>query len=305
MRRSSKHVAYMCGLLVLLLTACVVWLAPSSPKGSIDPQVSATGPIALSTSSKNGATGNETGDETASHPLDPVLKIAYESREVFQKSINDYRGVLVKRERIGGTLSGETRMEIKVRSRRSEGDKLVRPLHAYLKFVEPWLSRGREVIWVENRNEGKLIGHEGGFKNLVRVALAPTDSLAMMGNKYPITEIGLANLVEKLIEKGERDKKNGRCLVIVEEGHKIGDRVCKLIQVTHPERDPRFDFHIAQIFMDPERMIPLRYAAFLWPEKLGDAPPLEEEYTYLNVELNVGLQDIEFDPENPAYNYPR
>jgi hypothetical protein len=72
----------------------------------------------------------------------------------------------------------------------------------------------------------------------------------------------------------------------------------------HPEHDPRFDFHIAQIFIDEERMIPLRYAAFLWPEKPDDPPPLEEEYTYLNVRLNVGLKDSDFDPDNPAYNFP-
>ncbi|MGN6136394.1 MAG: DUF1571 domain-containing protein, partial [Aureliella sp.] len=35
----------------------------------------------------------------------------------------------------------------------------------------------------------------------------------------------------------------------------------------------------------------------------GDPPPLEEEYTYLDVQLNVGLKDIDFDPENPAYNF--
>lgn len=276
-------------------------MSPTIPNSSIDLQVSVSGPVALTKPQESDlSSGNPAG-----HPLDPVLKIAYASRELFEKSIDDYTAVLVKRERINGTLTSETRMEMKIRSRRTQGNKLVRPLHAYLKFVDPWLTRGREVIWVENRNDGKLIGHEGGFKNLVRVALAPTDSLAMMGNKYPITEIGLANLVEKLIEKGERDKKSGMCMVSVAEGHKIGDRTCKLIQVTHSERDPRFDFHIAQIFMDADRMVPLRYAAFLWPEKPGDAPPLEEEYTYLKVELNVGLHDIDFDPENPAYSYPK
>ena len=88
------------------------------------------------------------------------------------------------------------------------------------------------------------------------------------------------------------------------EDQRVGDRVCQLIQVTHPERDPRYDFYIAQIFIDTQRMIPLRYAAFLWPQKAGGEPLLEEEYTYLDVKLNVGLTDTDFDPNNPDYQFP-
>jgi len=181
---------------------------------------------------------------------------------------------------------------------------LTRPLSAYLKFLEPKSVRGREVIWTEGVNDNKLTGHEGGLLNLMRVELEPTGMLAMVANKYPITEIGLARLVEKLIEKGERDRKIGTCEVQIVEDQHVGDRACRLIQVTHPQKDPRFDFHIAQIFIDVERMIPLRYAAFLWPAEPGGEPLLEEEYTYLNLKLNVGLTDTDFDPDNPAYNYP-
>jgi hypothetical protein len=241
---------------------------------------------------------------TPGHPLDPALSLARDALARFESTVDDYTGTIIKRERINGSLSGEARMEFKIRTRKKEGDKLVRPLQVYLKFIDPWLSRGREVIWVENANDGKLVAHEGGLKNLVRVSLAPTDSLAMMGNKYPITEIGLAKLVEKLIEKGERDKKVGPCDVKIEEGFEVAGRHCQKIEVTHPTPDPRFDFHMAQIFIDTERLIPLRYAAYMWPDKPGSPPPLEEEYTYVDVKLNVGLKDSDFDPSNPAYKYP-
>lgn len=237
------------------------------------------------------------------HPLDPALRLAREALEKFQREVSDYTATMIKRERISGTLGGETRMEAKIRTRLVEGDKLVRPMSVYLKMLDPWLARGREVIWVENRNDGKLLAHEGGLKNLVHVSLAPTDRLAMMGNKYPITEIGLAKLMEKLIEKGERDKQVGPCEVTIRSGAEVAGRVCQLIEVKHPERDARFDFHIAQIYLDEERMIPLRYAAYLWPDSPDAAPPLEEEYTYVDVRLNVGLTDADFDPSNSAYQY--
>ena len=31
--------------------------------------------------------------------------------------------------------------------------------------------------------------------------------------------------------------------------------------------------------------------------------PVIEQYTYLNVKLNVGLADADFDSENPNYNF--
>ena len=211
---------------------------------------------------------------------------------------------MIKRERIKGVLGGEVQMEFKIRASREQDGERLRALSVYLKFLEPKSARGREVIWAEGTNSNKLTGHEGGFLNLLRVELEPTGMLAMMDNKYPITDIGLTKLVEKLIEKGERDRQLGPCEVQIVEDQRVGDRVCRLVQVTHPQPDPRFDFHIAQIFIDTERLIPLRYAAFMWPKEPGGEPLLEEEYTYLDVKLNVGLTDTDFDPNNPAYNYP-
>ncbi len=286
---------------VVLLCLAFLWKAPAAPTLA-DQLVTETRAAESVGSTPAPAVVEVATSDT--HPLDPALRLAREALARFEATVDDYSGTIIKRERIAGSLGGESRMEFKIRTRKKEGDKLVRPLQVYLKFLDPWLSRGREVIWIENANEGKLVAHEGGLKNLVRVSLAPDDSLAMMGNKYPITEIGLAKLVEKLIEKGERDKKVGPCEVKIEEGFEVGGRRCRKIEVTHPTPDPQFDFHMAQIFIDTERMIPLRYAAYMWPEKPGAPPPLEEEYTYIDVRLNVGLKDSDFDPNNPAYKYP-
>ncbi|MCC6509660.1 MAG: DUF1571 domain-containing protein [Pirellulaceae bacterium] len=301
---AAKFSWAVCLLLVVVLCGCVLWLSPGPTQSAYaDALVTVTpdNPESIGSTPAAAIVDIAAGD---THPLDSALRIAREALSKFRAEVQDYTGTLVKRERIGGSLGGEMKMEFKIRARQWEGDKLVRPLHVYLKVLDPWLARGREIIWVEQANEGKLVAHEGGLKNLVRVSLAPTDNLAMMGNKYPITEIGLAKLIEKLIEKGERDKQVGPCEVKISNGFEVGGRPCQKIEVIHPLPDPRFDFHVAQIFIDTERMIPLRYAAYLWPEQPGGPPPLEEEYTYVDVRLNVGLTDNDFDPENSAYNFP-
>ena len=246
----------------------------------------------------------------AKHALEPVLAIARESLGHIRSKVVDYRARMVKRERISGRLGDESEMFIKVMKPKTDERSAGNPegqkpngLHVYLRFESPASVKGREAIWIDGRNGNKMIAHETGFLNLLRTELAPDGTLAMIGNKYPITEIGLENLVSKLIEKGERDQKLGDCQVLLEAGHRVGDRECQLIQVTHPEKRDGYDFHVAQIFMDIERKIPLRYAAYLWPPSGGE-PPLEEEYTYLDLELNVGLTEEDFNPDNPEYAFP-
>ena len=72
-----------------------------------------------------------------------------------------------------------------------------------------------------------------------------------------------------------------------------------MIEVIHPTPRRNFRFHKAQVFIDNELRVPIRYAAYLWPENPGEQPPLEEEYTYLNLKLNNGFTDADFSRTNP------
>lgn len=240
----------------------------------------------------------------SSHPLDPALRIAYASLQKVRASIRDYTAILIKRELVNGTLGDYEYMGIKVRNRKGQGKRIDVPFSVYMAFLKPTSMKGREVIYVENKNDGKLIAHEGGMKGrfLPTVDLEPTGMLAMRGQRYPITDLGIENLVVKLIEKGERDRAYGECQVDFINGAKVGGRECTVLSVKHPVERPYFDFHQAQIFIDNELQIPVRYAAYAWP-KNGGKPPLLEEYTYQNIKLNVGLTDKDFDRKNSKYRF--
>ncbi|QDU95237.1 DUF1571 domain-containing protein [Lignipirellula cremea] len=247
---------------------------------------------------------NRSEPQAPPHVLDPALDYARRGLSNIHTNITDYTATLVKRERLNGELSEQEFMFIKVRNRKVEGGRVVQPLSIYLKFIRPSAGAGREVIWVEGQNEGKLLGHEApGLRNLITVKLDPTGYLAMMGNRYPISEAGIENLIVKLIEKGERDRQRGECDVQFYKGAKINDRTCTLLQVTHPHRRDYFDFHIAQIFIDDQLQVPVRYAAYSWPTP-GGKPQLEEEYTYMNLKVNVGLTDRDFATDHPDYKFP-
>ena len=245
----------------------------------------------------------EASASATEHPLDPALKIAFESLEYSQTQVRDYTALLSKRCRVGGELGDYQHAHVKIRNRRVDGDRVVVPMSVYMKFLKPDSVQGREIIWVEGRNKGQLVAHDAGLKNLFRVNLDPNGLLAMRGQRYPITEIGMEKLVQQMIEKGQRDRQYAECKVDFFREAKVDSRSCRMVQILHPEKRPHFDFYRAQVFFDDELKLPVRYASWSWPADPNGQPPLDEEYNYTKVKINVGLTERDFDPDNSEYNF--
>jgi hypothetical protein len=238
-------------------------------------------------------------------PLDVALRIAREGLEHCRTQVNDYTATLVKRERVDGSVGEHDYMFVKVRNRKIVNGKLVQPLSVYLTYLRPATVKGREVIYVEGRNDGNIIAHEGGFKGrfLPTVPLPPTGMMAMRGQRYPITEIGIENLIVKLIERGETARQHPDVTCTFRKNAKVKDRVCTVLEVHQPTRHPQLEFFQAQVFIDDELNLPIRYISYDWPRRPGDSPEVIEEYNYVDLKLNVGLTDADFDPRNPQYNF--
>ncbi|MEZ6090719.1 MAG: DUF1571 domain-containing protein [Pirellulaceae bacterium] len=237
--------------------------------------------------------------------LAEALSIARTGLAHLRENLVDYRSRVIKRERVDGKLLDEQELELKVLCRRREQGKIVQPMRVYLKFLSPESIAGREAIWAEDQNDGRLIGHEAGIMNLASASLDPTGERAMEGNLYPITEIGVVNLVEQLIARGENDLTESQVRVTLKEDQRIGDRSCTRIRIELVQPSETLNFQYAEIFIDMERQLPLRYAAYGWPDSVGDdGNGVQEEYTYLDLETNVGLTETDFDPSNEAYNFP-
>jgi hypothetical protein len=252
-------------------------------------------------------TGENAVAARTGHPLDPALRLAYEGQERIRLHINDYTAVIAKRERLDGVLPPEPEfMFAKIRNRKLDASgRIVTPFSVYMRFLAPEEKKDREAIYVEGANNGKIVAHGTGVQGLFTVSLDPRGKLAMAGNRYPITDLGMDHMIAELIKKGERDRQRGEIEVQFFKNAKIDDRTCTCLTVTHPEKRDYFDFNVAQIFIDDELNVPIRYAAYQWPTKPGDGPQLDEEYTYLDMKLNVGLTDADFDPRNPDYDFPR
>jgi hypothetical protein len=229
------------------------------------------------------------------HPLMPAIRWAREGLKNAEK-IQDYSATLVKRERIKGKLGEYEYMFLKIRHK---------PLSVYMYFLGPPALKGREVIYIKGQNNGKMWAHGTGMEKKLfgTVSLAPDGVIAMRGQLYPITEIGILNLVRRLVEVAEADTKYGECEVKFYKGAKVNDRTCTCIEVIHPQPRRNFLFHIVRIFVDDELNLVIRYASYSWPKTPGGEPELLEEYSYLNLKLNNGFTDADFDIRNPNYQF--
>jgi hypothetical protein len=235
--------------------------------------------------------------EMQQHPLLPALEMAYKTKQNIDTNLKDYSAVVVKHERINGVLGDEERAFIKVRER---------PFSVYMGFLSPKDLKGQECMYIDGANENEMFAHappgtlRGRFGT---VKISPSSAMAMKDQRYPITELGVANLTKRLIEVGEHDKQYGECDVKFFQGTKVGGRECTMIQVTHPVPRRNFIFHIARIYIDDQLGLPIHYEAYDWPNQPGGNPELLEEYTYTNLKINQGFTDSDFDVHNPQYGF--
>jgi hypothetical protein len=231
------------------------------------------------------------------HPLIPALEMAYKTKQNIDANVKDYSATVVKHERIDGKLGDPEYAFIKVRQQ---------PFSVYMYFLSPKNLEGQECMFMEGANNGNMFAHaapgtlRGRFGT---VSLAPNSAMAMKDQRYPITEIGVANLTKRLIEVGEHDKEFGECDVKFFQGAKVNGRVCTMIQVTHPIPRRNFLFNVARIYLDDQLQLPIRYEAYEWPAQAGGDPVLLEEYTYMNLQTNQGFTNADFDVHNPNYHF--
>lgn len=299
-----------CGLMIVLLLATIfgwqfiqgAFAEPSVSSFDVQNSVTplATKPLEKSTEEDTSFLRNPADGE---HPLAPAIEYAENRLATIDDDIVDYTAILTKRERINGKVLPEQQMLVKVRH--AQPDKEI-PFSVYLKFLSK-AEKDREVIWIQGRNDDKLVAHEGGFaRRLGSQNLDPEGWLAMRGQLYPIHMIGLKNLIDKMIERGQRDLEHDDIVVVDRNDVELAGRTCNLIEIRHETEDDRFDFYLARIYVDQEHNIPTRYVSYTWPKEGEELSPKDvlEEYTYTDIQLNVGLTDDDFDKENSEYDFP-
>jgi hypothetical protein len=275
------------------LAACVLVSVACAQSPDDKPASGVHNSAAASDAAGNGVASKWTG-KPSKHPLMPALRWIEKALPRIER-IKSYTATLITRERINGKLGPRESMAIKIRHD---------PFSIYVKSLGPASMKGQEALYIEGANNGKMWAHGVGLRGLSgTVAIDPDGPVAMQGQRYPLTEIGILRLAKRLIEVAQSDIQYDECTVKLIEHVKINGRPGRCLEVVHPKPRKNFTFHIARVFIDGKLDIPVRYECYGWPSGPKANPPLIEEYTYLDVKLNADLTAEDFDVHNPAYGF--
>jgi Protein of unknown function (DUF1571) len=203
--------------------------------------------------------------------------------------VKDYTATFTRSEILNGKQRPEETMALKFRE----------PLQVYMK----WLSKSgkdREAIFVKGRDEDKALVHEPGWISGHFTVLLPPDGPTIMSrSRHPFDEIGIGRIIELIISTFEKANQAGeldmRDLGIKREG----ERSLRFIEGILP-KDPAKKYYCyrAIVGIDEGLKLPVAVKVYDWNDKLV------EHYRYMNLQINVGLTDVDFSPANPAYLFP-
>lgn len=252
--------------------------------------------------------GNFTRAECSvpTHPVGPVLRLANLSLVRLRNDIRDYTCTVERRERVNGHLNAPETFFVKLRHEEFHPEVESTPFSVYMRFDAPARLAGREILFSTKADDQRLLVRNGGLRlSFLTLHLEPDCPLAMNGNLYPITEFGIARLIERMLELGKQELAFAECEVKAKLDCEVDQRPCTQIEVFHPVYRAQFRYHLVRIYIDNESLLPIRFESFDWPKAPGEEPILNEQYTYREVQLNVGLTDDDFDRSNPAYRFSK
>lgn len=213
-------------------------------------------------------------------PLREPLRLAARARAAYLK-INDYSCTLIKRERLGGTLSPNHVITLKVRRE---------PFSVSMVWQEPKASEGQEVVYVAGKYDGKMRVKMAGLLGAVGfLSLDTDDPRALKVSRHKVTEAGLGALIDQCLGGWEKERQLKQTSV------RIGTfvfarRKCTRVELTHPSpAGGKLRHHRNVVYFDQETGLPIRVENYDWPARPGERPPLAEVYSYVNLRLEPRL----------------
>lgn len=221
---------------------------------------------------------------TAAFPDEAIDQIILDSIKAFE-DLFDYTCRLDKKVNKAGSIYHDCDISVKYK----------KPGHYYFRWEEGRFS-GREVIYVAGKNKDKIVAHPGGFFRFFTFRLDPEGRKAMKRNHHSLRESGIEKIM-KIIEKDyDRFKKTGLGTMKLFEDDSIDGRDVWVVHCEFPE-NREFYSHKIIICFDKELKLPIKVVVFDW------ADTLFEEYCFRDLQINIGVEEKDFDPKNPEYTF--
>jgi outer membrane lipoprotein-sorting protein len=191
----------------------------------------------------------------------------------------------------------QERLEGELRPKQQLVLKFKKPFRVYLR----WLTgkdEGRQALYPVGVDGNELWVRVPMLVGAITVSLDPQSPRAKKGGRHPITDVGIGRLLDLITDNAYRGLQHGE--VTIEDGgpHTTFDRPTHRYTLHFPN-DPAKGYYCmtALIDVDREHRLPIYTEIYDWDGQLI------ERYGYLNLRLNPGLTDEDFNPKNPAYGF--
>jgi hypothetical protein len=121
---------------------------------------------------------------------------------------------------------------------------------------------------------------------------------ARKDGRHPITDVGIGRLLEFVSENAHRGMQHGEVRIEAVGPRTTFDRPTHRYTLHFPDDPARGYYCMTAVFdVDQAYHLPIYAEIFDWDGQLI------ERYGYLDLRLNPGLTDEDFNPKNPAYGF--
>ncbi len=207
------------------------------------------------------------------------------SVEVSYSKVNDYTCKFSKKDYIDGKYYEDKNVIYKHKKTK----------YYYLKYTQGSLE-GSEVIYAGKKYDNKLRIHLGGMLEFVDLELDPKGKIAMKGNRHSILESDFGFIINlmKTNYLWARKYNEGKFEFVKET---LADgRKANLYLAEFPVNKGYYA-HRIYICLDVKYNLPVRFIVY------NDENQLIENYEIMNLKINTGLTDKDFDVDNPSYDF--
>jgi outer membrane lipoprotein-sorting protein len=214
------------------------------------------------------------------------IRLLEEMKQAYAR-VDHYTATFLIQERVDGELGPKQRLVLKFK----------KPFKVYLRWLEG-KNAGRQALYPAGPDDNELWVRVPMPVGAVTVSLDPQSPRARKGSRHAITDIGIGRLLDFINDNASRGLQRGE--VALEDGGQrtIFERPTHRYTLHFPA-DPAKGYYCmtALIDVDREHRLPIYAEIFDWNRQLV------ERYGYLDLRLNPGLTDEDFDPNNPAYGF--
>lgn len=207
--------------------------------------------------------------------------------EAAYAAVHSYTARFIREERIGDVL----------RPREEGLLKFQRPGRLYLRWIAG-PPRGREILFVEGRDDERILVHEpAGLGRLFTIAMPPDSPRVFRESRHPITDVGVGPLLGLIAGNARRALRHGDLTVVMGPGPEGAGRRVELVLPREPAKG--YYCYRALVSVDGATGLPVEATIFDWDDRQVAF------YAYRDLKVNVDFTARDFDAGNPEYAFPR